>query len=176
VIDVTGEGFFLTDNEHGVQFREHSDGPLMQMSWTDPAHHNAWLVRPNADGSVTSLAENFFGDLAPQAPSTNPNGFLALGYWMGQAGCGSGLSRLDSTNCPAVWNKLRLWQDANQDGVAQPGELHTLTELGVYAISLRYHVLSRTDQYGNTFRYASHLWDATGADHDNRCYDVFLLL
>lgn len=51
VIDTTGEGFWLTDAQHGVAFYEKPDGPLQQMSWTDPAHHNAWLVRPNPDGS-----------------------------------------------------------------------------------------------------------------------------
>ena len=175
VVDVTGEGFFLTDNAHGVQFREQSGGPLMQLSWTDPAHHNAWLVRPNADGSVTSLADNFFGDLSPQPVSAMQNGYSALSYWMQQVGCGK-LTRLDSANCPAVWSKLRLWQDANQDGVAQPEELHGLADLGVYALSLTFHASRQVDQYGNQFRYEGHIWDATGADHDNRTYDVFLLL
>lgn len=174
VIDVTGEGFYLTDNAHGVKFREQSDSPLVELSWTDPAHHNAWLVRPNADGSVTSLADNFFGNLSPQPVSAMQNGYSALSYWMQQVGCGK-LTRLDATNCPAVWSKLRLWQDANQDGVAQPGELHTLTDLGVYALSLTFHASRQVDQYGNQFRYEGHIWDATGTDHDNRTYDVFLV-
>lgn len=45
MIDTTGEGFFLTDLQHGVQFRRGPTSALDQFSWTDPAHHNAWLVR-----------------------------------------------------------------------------------------------------------------------------------
>lgn len=176
IIDPTGEGFHLTDKAHGVRFRQQFDSPLQQMSWTDPAYHNAWLVRPNTDGSVRSLADNMFGNLTPQPPSSHPNGYAALVYWMSEEGCGTNLSHLDSMNCPAVWGKLRLWQDINQDGVAQPGELHTLTDLGVYAISLRYHESDSVDQYGNQFRYTAHIWDAAGVDQANRTYDVFLLV
>jgi hypothetical protein len=119
VIDTTGEGFWLTDAQHGVAFHEEADGSLQQMSWTDPAHHNAWLVRPNPDGSMTSLAENMFGNLSPQPTSVHPNGYAALAYLMEQEGCGNKFTRLDSNNGPVVWNELRLWQDGNQDGVAQ---------------------------------------------------------
>lgn len=153
VIDTTGEGFWLTDAQHGVAFHEEADGSLQQMSWTDPAHHNAWLVRPNPDGSMTSLAENMFGNLSPQPTSVHPNGYAALAYLMEQEGCGNKFTRLDSNNGPVVWNELRLWQDGNQDGVAQSEELHTLTDLGVYAISLQFHESDHTDQYGNGFRY-----------------------
>lgn len=62
VIDALGEGFHLTSAAKGVNFRERPGDPLLQMSWTDPSYHNAWLVRPNPDGSVTSLAANLFGN------------------------------------------------------------------------------------------------------------------
>lgn len=85
VIDTTGEGFFLTDLAHGVQFRRGPASTPEQFSWTDPAHHNAWLVRPNVDGSVTSLSMNMFGNLSPQPQSSSPNGYAALAYWASQA-------------------------------------------------------------------------------------------
>ncbi len=34
------------------------------------------------------------------------------------------------------YSQLRVWQDSNQDGIAQSGELHTLTELNITAINL----------------------------------------
>ena len=173
IIDPTGEGFFLTDNQHGVVFRETTDSPAVKMSWTDPAHHNAWLVRPNADGSVTSLEENMFGNLSPQPASDEPNGYAALGFWAQEQGCGK-VTRLDATTCPAVWRELRLWQDGNQDGVAQPEELHTLEALGVHGISLKYHEKAYVDEYGNQFRYVSKIDEADS--ESERCYDVFLIL
>jgi hypothetical protein len=174
VIDPLGEGFHLTSLESGVTFKKEPDGPTMRMSWTDPAYHNAWLVRPNPDGSVTSLADNMFGNLSPQPPSQDPNGYLALAYWGQQLGC-SLEDGVDAATCPAMWQKLRLWTDTNQDGIAQPKELHTLDSLGVQRISLAFHESRRVDQYGNRFRYASTIVDELGRK-DDRTYDVFLVV
>lgn len=171
VIDTAGEGFHLTDPAPGVLFRARDRSAPIQMSWTDPAYQNAWLARPNAEGAITSL-ENLFGNFTPQPKSDHPNGYLALAYWAAQEGCGT-LDHLDARNCVAVWNRLRLWTDANQDGIAQPQELHSLEALGVKRISLSYHQSRRVDEYGNEFRYAAPIEDEAGSK-DNRCYDVFL--
>lgn len=173
VIDTFGEGFHLTNVARGVPFRKHPSDPITRMSWTDPAYHNGWLARPNPDGSVTNLATNLFGNFSPQPPGKNPNGYRALAYWAAQSGCGV-VDHLDAQNCPAVWQQLRVWTDSNQDGIAQPAELHTLPELGVERISLNYRESPRTDQYGNQFRYVAGIDDKVGPK-DNRCYDVFLL-
>lgn len=172
IIDPTGEGFWLTNKQNGVQFREVANAPSIQMSWTDPAHHNTWLVRPNADGSVTNLANNLFGNLSPQPTSDNPNGYSALAYWAEQEGCGT-VETLAA--CPVVWKQLRLWHDTNQDGIAQPDELSTLDALGVRDISLKYHTSGHTDEYGNVFRYAAAIYDDTG-EKNSRSYDVFLIV
>ena len=74
----------------------------------------------------------------------------------------------------AIYNRLRTWIDANQDGIAQPEELHTLAELGVHSISLRYRESRRVDEYGNQSRYVAPIEDLE-ARRDNRCYDVFLV-
>ena len=52
-----------------------------------------------------------------------------------------------------IFPQLRIWIDANHDGIAQPEELHTLAELRVEHISLHYRESPRTDQFGNQFRY-----------------------
>lgn len=36
----------------------------------------------------------------------------------------------------AIWSKLGVWQDANQNGVVDPGEYHTLSQLGIVSMSL----------------------------------------
>jgi len=53
----------------------------------------------------------------------------------------------------AVFSKLRLWTDANHDGISQPNELHTLPELGIHSLSISYFDSSRTDEFGNQFRF-----------------------
>ena len=51
-----------------------------------------------------------------------------------------------------VYDYLRVWIDDNpRDGIAQPGELHTLRELGIHSISLLATPSHKQDQWGNSF-------------------------
>jgi hypothetical protein len=77
----------------------------------------------------------------------------------------------------AVFSHLLLWIDENHDGISQPSELHTLPELGVFSLALRYrddkHFL---DQYGNWFHYQSVVNPdpRDGKSKDGRlAYDIF---
>ncbi len=53
----------------------------------------------------------------------------------------------------AVFSHLLLWIDENLDGISQPNELHTLPELGVFSLALKYRESRRTDKFDNWFRY-----------------------
>ena len=35
-----------------------------------------------------------------------------------------------------IYSQLRVWQDADADGVAQPGELETLAQAGIASINV----------------------------------------
>ena len=165
VIDTTGEGFHLTDAAHGVWFRKTPVGVPVLMAWTDPAYHNGWLALPR-DGKVEALSD-LFGNFTPQPPSPNPNGYLALGqYDLNHDGV------IDAED--AVYGRLRVWIDANHDGIAQPDELHTLNSLGIQRFSLAYRESRRVDGFGNEFRYTAGIEDMD-APKDKRTYDVFLL-
>jgi hypothetical protein len=76
-----------------------------------------------------------------------------------------------------IFSSLRLWVDANHDGVSQPEELHTLPELGIYSISLDYQLSERKDQYGNLFRYRARVNQGMHGPSDvgKAAYDVFLV-
>jgi hypothetical protein len=171
MIDLTGAGFFLTDAAHGVLFDIKDTGKPLQVAWTAPSAQNAFLCLPDANGSCDD-GKDLFGNFTPQPPSSTPNGFAALAVYDQPANGGNGDGIIDSRD--AIFSSLRLWIDANHDGISQPGELFTLPSLGVNSISLNYKWDQRTDQYGNIFRYRAQVGSTSGAGR--MAYDVFLVI
>lgn len=173
ILDVTGEGFFLTNAENGVKFDLTGDGTAHQTGWTAPGANNAFLALPGADGLVHNGAQ-LFGNFTPQPSSPTPNGFAALAVYDQPANGGNGDGIIDARD--AIFSSLRLWIDANHDGVSQPGELFTLPSLGINSISLNYKLDERQDQYGNLFSYRAQVnVGASAAGTGRMAYDVFLI-
>ena len=170
IIDTKGEGFHLTDAAHGVKFPFAPGGPAVQVSWTDPAYSNGFLVLDRNGNGMIDDGTELFGNLTPQPPSRTPNGFLALAVFDKPANGGNGNGFIDPGD--AVYRKLRVWIDANHNGLSEPGELHTLAESGIVRIDLKYHSSGYVDEFGNLFRYGAKIWEAAGREHDF-CYDVF---
>jgi hypothetical protein len=52
----------------------------------------------------------------------------------------------------AVFSKLRVWQDANGDGVTDAGELQSLSQLGIASISLNGQAVNGTTPQGTEIR------------------------
>jgi hypothetical protein len=174
IIDLTGNGFVLTDAQHGVMFDIANTGTPLQIAWTANAN-NAWLVLDrNQNGIINSGAE-MFGNFAAQPASARPNGFAALAVYDDPANGGNGDGVIDARD--KIFSSLRLWVDANHDGISQPGELHTLPELGIYSIGLDYSLSERRDEYGNVFRYKARVNQGMlgPADVGKSAYDVFLV-
>lgn len=171
MVDPFNQGFHLTDIAGGVKFRNERTGPLRRMTWTDPKWLNGWLALDrNGNGTIDDLTE-LFGDLTPQSPSNDRNGFRALAVFDEPYNGGNGNGVIDRGD--AVYPHLRIWIDMNHNGVSEPSEQHTLQELGIFKIGLLYHVTPFVDQYGNRFRYLGTVWDEGGHDRDV-CYDVVL--
>ncbi len=171
VLDPFDDGFHLTGFSEGVKFRVAPNGPLLQMSWTDPRWRDGWLVLDrNGNGTIDDLTE-LFGNMTPQPSGASPNGFRALAVFDDPANGGNGSGFIDPGD--SVYTHLRVWIDGNHDGVSEPEELHTLQDVGIFRISLHYTPLQHKDPEGNTFRYRAKVWDATDQGHDT-CYDVFL--
>jgi hypothetical protein len=146
---------------------------MLQMGWTAQGADNAFLALPGPDGRVHN-GKQLFGNFTPQPTSDTPNGFAALAVYDLPANGGNGDGIIDARD--AIFTSLRLWIDANHDGVSQPEELHTLPSLGINSISLNYKMSQKTDQYGNVFRYRAQVNPDNPTDAGKTAYDVFFVI
>jgi hypothetical protein len=175
ILDLSGNGFVLTDGAHGVAFDIAGNGKPIQIAWTALGADNAFLCLPDSGGKCDD-GKDLFGNFTPQPSSAHPNGFAALAVYDQPANGGNGDGIIDARD--KIFSSLRLWVDSNHDGICQPGELFTLPSQGVNSISLNYHLSMKRDQFGNLFRYRSGVNpDDQKADADvgRTAYDVFLV-
>lgn len=140
VLDLDGDGFEIVGLGN-IHFDHDGDGVLTRTGWV--SRDDALLVRDrNANGNIDTGAE-LFGDFTPLADgSFAANGFAALA-----ALDTNGDGKIDA-NDPA-FAELRLWQDANQDGATDAGELISLAEAGVASLNLGHTLRNQNIGNGN---------------------------
>ena len=120
VLDLNGDGLNLTDADHGVYFDINGDGAVDKTGWV--AKEDGLLtLDKNHNGLIDGQSELFGG--------ATEDGFTVLAQYDQNA---DGV--IDSKD--SVWKDLTVWQDANQDGISQDGELTSLDSHGFASISL----------------------------------------
>lgn len=172
LVDVSGNGFLLTDRAHGVRFDLDRDGQPEQLPWTDQSGDEAWLALDRNGNGVIDDGGELFGNYSPQPPSQDPNGFLALAEFDRRDSGGNEDGWIDESD--SVFAELRLWRDINHDGVSQPNEMRGLDVAGVRRMALEHREFLRVDQFGNWFRFGARIIDERHRDIGPWAFDVFL--
>jgi hypothetical protein len=172
LLDISGQGFFLTSAQNGVKFDISDSGKPTEMGWTALGADNAFLALPSSDGLIHNGKE-LFGNFTPQPFSNTPNGLAALAVYDDPKYGGNCDSIIDKGD--AIFPSLRLWIDKNHDGISQPDEIFTLPALGINSISLKCSEDHKTDQYGNEFRYRARLNPDKPDEAGKIVYDIFFV-
>lgn len=128
VIDLDGDGLHLFSRSNGVLFDLTSDGIIDQTGWAGKSE--AMLAHDlNNDGVINNVNE-LFGSLTE-------DGFTELArYDENQDGV---ISRAEASGVHVSGDDLteiKLWIDANSNGITDTGELYTFEEKGLASISL----------------------------------------
>jgi hypothetical protein len=125
VLDLRGDGIALTSVEDGVSFDLTGTGP-MRTAWTR-GDDDAFLALDRDGNGVIDHGGELFGEA-----SFARDGFATLAELDRAANGGNGDGLIDGGD--RMFRELRLWTDANRDGVSQAGELRPLPASGVSAL------------------------------------------
>jgi hypothetical protein len=152
ILDLNGDGVQVYGVSAGVAFDIDGNGSPERLAWTNPYTEEGFLWLDLNHNQVVDDGSELFGT-ATLLPTGEPasNGFEALASYDGYDLGGNGDGVI--SNADEIWSHLRLWVDANQDGVSQPQESAPLSRWRVAAIPLDYTEADRVDGTGSWHRY-----------------------
>jgi hypothetical protein len=154
--DVTND--VLSLNDSNSYFDMNAWGVANKTGWVSPT--DGLLVSDfNANGQIDDVGE-LFGD------KSYKNGFEQLRAEADSNNDG----KIDSND--ELYNTLKVWVDANGDGVAQNDELHSLKELDIASINLN-HTAAGGKQGGDVIAAGSYTkQDGTTGEARDYLFDV----
>ena len=142
VVDLNGDGKIETVSTKGNVFFDFDNNQKIENSgWI--GKNEGFLVRDlNNNGKIDSGAEMFGNHTVLSSGKTASNGFEAL-----KDLDSNGNGKFDASD--AAWSQVKVWRDANTNGVVDAGELMTLEDAGIQSINLNYAYQKEADENGN---------------------------
>ncbi|PIT23337.1 hypothetical protein BGI36_01895 [Snodgrassella communis] len=163
VIDMNGDGVKTSAKGQHVYFDHDGNGFAENTGWVDS--HDALLVLDrNQNGQIDDGRELFGSNTLLASGKKARNGFEALAEF--DENHDGVIDAADS-----VWSKLQLWQDKNQNGVVDEGELSALSASQIKAIGVYYKTEKAKDAHGNEHRETTKVTWADG--HQTDATDVW---
>ncbi|HVE71888.1 MAG TPA: hypothetical protein VNI54_11005 [Thermoanaerobaculia bacterium] len=166
IVIALGDGQYLFSGpEDPVMFDIDANGAREPITWTRRSEQVAFLAMDrNRNGAIDDGSE-LFGTAAPlRGGGVAANGFVALRDLDSNSD-----SRIDHRD--GDWRSLLVWTDSNHDGVTQQGEIQSLADTSVIAISTSYGLSGRRDAFGNLLALRGYAELITG---QRPIYDVYL--
>jgi len=157
VLDLNGDGVQTVGIEQGVQFDLLATGSKQNVGWVSK-QDGLLAIDLNGDGQINSSAE-LFGD-----HTVLPDGSVAKDGWSALAGQDTNADTIIDAQ-DANFDKLRVWVDANGNGVTDANELHTLADMHIASVSLG-HDATSVQQNGNLVTAFSSYTTTDGVTHE----------
>lgn len=156
ILDLNNNGLETVGLAANIHFDHDSDGVLTKTGWV--GKDDALLVWDrNANGTIDTGAE-LFGDFTPMPDGTlAPNGFAAL------AALDANADGIIDASDPA-FAELKLWIDADQNGITGTGELVSLADAGIVSLNLTNSLKNQRLNNGNTLAREGSFTRADGSD------------
>ncbi|MFC6669660.1 calcium-binding protein [Marinobacterium aestuariivivens] len=144
LLDLDGEGIETLSHSEFIYFDHDNNGFSELTGWVAP-DDGLLVMDLDGDGRISNGEELFGNNTRLQDGRYAANGFEAL-------------AALDQNFDSVVdaqdegYGRLRIWQDLDADARVDDGELLTLEEVGVSALSVQWQPASEVDDNGNTIR------------------------
>ncbi|MBN1214915.1 MAG: hypothetical protein JXA99_05665, partial [Candidatus Lokiarchaeota archaeon] len=144
ILDLDGDGIETTSVNNGVNYDFLADGIKEKTGWV--GKDDGFLVLDkNSNGKIDNDSEFFGEGQSLKNGEKSTGGFESLGEYDGNG------DKIINSN-DEIYSQLRIWQDKNQNGITDEGELKTLKELGIKSISLEALQKNITTSTGNILR------------------------
>lgn len=144
VLDLNGDGVSTLGQDAGVHFDHDGNGFAELTGWAN-ANDGLLVLDRNGNGTIDDGGELFGNKTALAQGGLAANGFAALADHDSDAD-----ADVDAND--TMFSSLRVWKDANSNGVTDSGELLALAEAGVKSLQVGYSTSSTVDANGNAHK------------------------